>query len=159
MGNKTKYTKELLGEIAKESICIRDVLRMLGLKLTGGSQSHIKALLKRYEIDTTHFLGQASRKGLTNGLKKHWSEILVLSEGDRRTHGYMLRRALIESGVEYKCACCGQTDVWNGKPLVLEVDHKNDNWLDNRKENLQFLCPNCHSQRIVQVGKLAKPPG
>lgn len=34
-----------------------------------------------------------------------------------------------------------------GRSLTLDVDHKNNNWLDDRLENLQFLCPNCHSQK------------
>ena len=34
-----------------------------------------------------------------------------------------------------------------GRSLTLDVDHKNDDWLDDRLENLQFLCPNCRSQK------------
>ena len=35
-----------------------------------------------------------------------------------------------------------------GRSLTLDVDHKNDDWLDDRLENLQFLCPNCYSQKV-----------
>lgn len=52
---------------------------------------------------------------------------------------------MIECGKEYKCKC-GLTNNWNGKEMVLENHHINGNWLDDRKENLMFLCPNCHSQ-------------
>ena len=46
---------------------------------------------------------------------------------------------------ENKCEICGLTE-WNNKPLVCQIHHINGNRTDNRLENLQMLCPNCHSQ-------------
>lgn len=34
---------------------------------------------------------------------------------------------------------------WLGKPIMLHVNHKNGNWLDDRPEYIEFICPNCHS--------------
>ena len=54
--------------------------------------------------------------------------------------------------LEYKCSTCN-IDSWNGKKLVLELDHINWNHTDNRLENLRFLCPNCHSQTDTFRGR------
>lgn len=55
-----------------------------------------------------------------------------------------LRKKLIEEGIkEEKCECCGLTE-WIGKKIPLELHHINGNHYDNRLENLQVLCSNCH---------------
>ncbi|WP_276366151.1 hypothetical protein [Chryseolinea sp. H1M3-3] len=42
--------------------------------------------------------------------------------------------------------------TWNGKPIVLILDHKNGVNGDNRTKNLQLLCPNCSSQKTDHGG-------
>ena len=42
--------------------------------------------------------------------------------------------------------------VWNGKNLTLILDHRNGVNVDNRPENLRFLCPNCDSQLPTKGG-------
>ena len=46
---------------------------------------------------------------------------------------------------ENKCEVCGITE-WQGAPIICELHHINGDTTDNRIENLQILCPNCHSQ-------------
>lgn len=45
---------------------------------------------------------------------------------------------------EYRCKECNR-DEWLGKKLGLELDHINGDKSNNTKENLRWLCPNCHS--------------
>jgi len=53
---------------------------------------------------------------------------------------------------ESKCAICGVSD-WNGKPLVLRIDHINGINNDNRIENLRWICANCDSQLDTFAGR------
>lgn len=44
-----------------------------------------------------------------------------------------------------KCEKCGINE-WQGGEIIIEVHHKDGNKKNNCPENLELLCPNCHSQ-------------
>ena len=43
------------------------------------------------------------------------------------------------------CNMCGVNE-WQGLMLVLEFHHKNGDIKNNDRDNVEYLCPNCHSQ-------------
>lgn len=68
-----------------------------------------------------------------------------LASGSHVTAGEIRRRLIEEGYKEQRCECCGLSE-WMGKPIPLELHHKNMNHWDNSFENLQILCANCHMQ-------------
>lgn len=143
-----KYTKELLQEAADASMSIAGVLRFLGLKQAGGTQSHIARRMTELEVDTEHFTGQGHSAGTVSKARRPADDILVLNDPlAPRVKSKLLNRALIEIGRPYECTACGLTGEWNGGRLVLEVDHIDGRFWNNVEDNLRFLCPNCHSQQ------------
>jgi len=148
---KEKYTKELLSKIVVNCHSMAQVLKALGCRHGGGTHEYIKRKINNFGIDTSHFTGQRTNSGKNhNGYKgRSWEDVLVYQKEKKwKETPYILRRALIASGREYKCERVGCTvkDSWCGNSLKLHVHHKDGNWLNNTKENLEFRCPNCHSQ-------------
>jgi hypothetical protein len=144
-----KYSKEILAPLVGVSTSVAGVLRLLGLRFSGGIHALISLRIKEYGLDTGHFTGQGSNRGESHKggkRKKPFEELLVKRDTGRREHSYVLRRALLESGRPYQCSQCDVGGTWNGKPIMLQVNHLNCDWLDDRISNLEFLCPNCHSQ-------------
>lgn len=153
----SKYTKEMLTEAAANSYSIRGVVRYLGLAQVGGNNTHIKQRLINEGIDISHFTGQGHGKGKRSVNRKTPTDILiVLPAGSYRPKCEQIKRAMIEVGIEYRCIC-GLTDQWQGRKIVLEVDHIDGDWLNNLQDNLRFLCPNCHSQQETNRGWKNKP--
>jgi hypothetical protein len=125
---------------ARASFSMREVMERLGYSISGQTA---KMLSKRLEE-----LGVSPPSGGSHKRKKQdLSKILV--ENSTYSSSNSLKRRLISNNlIEYKChnQNCDVVDTWNGKPIQLQLEHKNGNPKDNRLENLELLCPNCHTQ-------------
>lgn len=142
-----KYTVEILTEAVAASTSYLGVVRYLGLRPAGGTQQNIRRRIIQHKIDTSHFKGRASSRGVPSVKRKTPAEILVHVPGSSRANLTQLRRAMIESGIEQVCKICSQDDVWFGLPLTLQIDHEDGDWTNNLLDNLRFICPNCHTQQ------------
>jgi len=142
----TKYKKVELEKLVKDSINYMQVIRALRLCESGGAQQHIKKIIKLFEIDTSHFLGYRTNAGNRNPnlakIKRNCDDILIKG---KQSSTKQLKRALSEKGVEYKCNICEITE-WLGKPIAIQIHHKDGDKNNNLLNNLCYLCPNCHTQ-------------
>jgi 5-methylcytosine-specific restriction endonuclease McrA len=137
-------------EIFNNSIGYSDCLRKLGLGAKGGgSTKGLKNRINKLGLTTDHFRRPVV---INNTAKFAMKDILI--ENSSYLNITRLKIRLVNEGVlSYICNSCNQTDTWNNKSLVLQLDHINGIHNDHRLENLRFLCPNCHSQTETYSGK------
>lgn len=155
-GPKLLPQGELTSAVAK-SHSIAGVLRLLGIPVNGASRKRVNRSLAAHSISISHFAGQGHSRGTASRHRKSADEILSrLAPGSPRTRTTQLRRALNDLNIPHICAACGIGDLWQGRPLALEIDHINGDRLDNRRENLRYLCPSCHSQTPTYSGRTTR---
>lgn len=157
-----KYSKEWLTDLCASSTSFAEVLAKAGRKPGGGAQATLKKKIAEWGINISHFKGQAWSKGKTLDTDKrvttreryNLSDMFV--ENSPYTRSLIKQYVLRHNLIPYQCAYCGNKGEWNNKPLNLQLDHINGINNDHRLSNLQFLCPNCHSQTETFSGKNKK---
>ena len=74
----------------------------------------------------------------------------------KEVNSHRLKLRLIDDGVKsHKCEICELTE-WKGEKIPIELHHIDGNRFNNLFENLQIVCPNCHSQTDNYSGKKNK---
>ena len=145
-------TKEDFENAAKQAFSIAGMCRNLGLKPCGGNYKLMHNAIEQHGIDTSHFRGKGWNVNLSfhPTCAKPIEEILVK---DSSYQSYKLKNRLLKEGLkERRCECCG-LEKWLDSSIPLELHHINGDNKDNRLENLQLLCPNCHALTDSYRGK------
>lgn len=147
---KVRYHEEKLRPIIEGSKNLKECLEKMNIRAAGGNYSILNKYIKLYNISIEHFDYSDKTKNAIEKRKILIDDILVINSTYNRTN---LKRRIIKNNlIEYKCKC-GNKGEWDNKKLVLQLDHINGIYNDNRLENLRFLCPNCHSQTPTFTGK------
>lgn len=173
-------TRDLIAHLLAQGLCRAEVARRLGLAKSTVSYHACKLgkhmdgrFAKRFDwatvqayYDDGHSVRECAE--LFGFSKWAWSEAAqrgdvtprpafrplseVFAANTRRNRGHLKTRLLQAGLKDGACEMCGISD-WAGNPLSLELHHINGDRLDNRLENLELLCPNCHSQTDTYSGR------
>lgn len=144
---KYDYSYERVADAVKNSICWKDALQRMGIPPAGGNWKTFKDAVHRLGIDTSHFDQYAAVSRTETSPASYYIENRVNVPSWK-----LLKKLLNEGYKENRCEVCGITE-WNGKPITLQLHHIDGDHLNNSLENLQVICPNCHSQTDNFRGK------
>lgn len=179
-GRRTHETREAVAKLLSEGLTHSEVAYRLGLSKPTVSY-HARKLgvplderaARRYDwraIQEAHDAGLSAREcqgrfgfsssawydAVERGLIIARSSVTPLEEllvaGRPRNRGH-LRRRLLKAGLkDERCERCGLSE-WHGEPLRITLHHVNGDGYDSRLANIEFLCPNCHSQTPNYAGR------
>lgn len=140
---KVRYLKENFAPIVAESYSYAEICRKIGLADKGSNIGTVKKYIELYQLDITHFKGQKWNKGISH---EELTALIPLENILKKNTNYKsdsLKKRLIKNGTkENKCELCGIS----GEEVILELHHIDGDHYNNTLDNLQILCPNCHSK-------------
>ena len=125
-----KYTDEKLLELVPVSKSLSDLIRKLEIPTAGNYYAIFRYRLVTLGVDTSHW---------RHSLDKHVNKPCDLVREKKSVKSRLIH---IKGN---KCESC-LNEYWLNIPICLEVHHVDGDPSNNQIENLQLLCPNCHSQ-------------
>ena len=119
---------------------------------SGGSQK-IACRIEKLELNTNHY----DRDVVPT------DKIFVLDSQYKESRE-IKKRLIRDFDRPYECSKCKNENftkrdgvlMWKDQEIILQLEHINGVNNDNRPENLEFLCPNCHSQTSTYAARNLK---
>ena len=154
MPQKSKLAVSNLSDIVAKSKSVSEVLRTVGLDPTGGNFATFKRFAEAAGLDYSHFephyfrVATCAHRG-----NRTVTDPELFCANSKHSRSVARKRIISDKLLPYVCGVCNLRPTWEGKDLVLVLDHINGANDDHRLCNLRFLCPNCNSQTATFAGK------
>lgn len=140
--------EEDICNLAKSGNSLTKICKINNKLPTNTNLEYFKKILEKHNIiineniKTIHNTNNFERKNINEYLK--YGSTIGTSK---------LKNLLIKNGYKAeKCEKCENTE-WLGKKIPLQLHHIDGDRKNNKLENLQLLCPNCHSLTDNFCGK------
>jgi hypothetical protein len=141
---KKHITKESVELVCNNSLTMAEAARKL--------EVHFNTFIRYAKKFGCYFPNQ-SGKG-THKVKSITINTKDILDGKHPTYQtFKLKNRILNDKIkEYKCEYC-HNNTWLDKPIPLELHHIDGNCRNHSLDNLQLLCPNCHSLTENYRGK------
>lgn len=143
---KYDWSKEHLQSTVNQANCWFNWLDLLGIRRGGYNYKTLKKKAELYSIDTSHFnyLYAKSYNGRRDANRV--SNESLFSHSSHHNKDTIKREYILRVlGGNPHCEICEITN-WLEKSIIFQLHHKDGDNKNNVVDNLQLLCPNCHTQ-------------
>lgn len=134
---KERIDNSFFIEVCKESFSMAEAASKLEL--------HFNSFKKR-AIELGCYIPNQAGIGLRKNMPKIPLDDIIVKGLYPHYHTYKLKQRLLKKGLKKNtCQRCG-IKSWNGLPINMELHHVDGSRTNHLLENLEMICPNCHSQ-------------
>jgi hypothetical protein len=124
-----------------------------GFQSVSGGRKYLTQRIEMLGLDTNHF-----------DCRQIDNDKIFVVESQYVNRNNIKKKLVRDFDWPYECNSCKNENftkcdgvlMWNNKEIVLQLEHKNGINNDNRIQNLEFLCPSCHSQTSTFCGGNSK---
>ena len=146
MNQWKNFSKEEIEQFVNESASYAELARKIGYDdiccRNGSAYRDVHTMIDELNLDISHFTGQGWNKNNFDYSRFRYG-INISSKSALNAIAALRGRV---------CESCGLS-TWMGQDITLEVHHKDGDSLNNELDNLQLLCPNCHSMTSNWKGR------
>ena len=149
--------KEDLQHLYDTCATLLQILTAIGMDASSGNRITLNKRAEYDNICTLQFSENFKKLKLEEmrKLTRNKDDVDFFTENSSIGRKAIKLRILQKKLIAYRCRDCNLIDSYNGKDIVLQLEHINGINNDHRLENLCFLCPNCHSQTSTYAGRNA----